>query len=157
MGSVKHAVLKLNKQDSGNRKFILIQCDEYDKKGNVLNICENITATRVKRVISGYGEGENQIESLGGGFDFLEIGDSIFKEDKNLNEEVGEAKIREYIYYTETKQHLEREQQEEHKYLLDTFNETGYYFYYEKDQLTTLSMNTLSIVTEKGYCSKKCV
>jgi adenine-specific DNA-methyltransferase len=149
-GTTAHAVLKLNQEDEGNRKFILIQCDEYDKKGEVVNICEKVTATRVKRVISGYGNGKNQVESLGGSFDYLEIGAPIFKEDKNLNEEVGEEKIREYIYYTETKQHLEREQSPEHKYLLDTYNETGYYFYYEKDRLTTLSLDTLNIVTEKA-------
>jgi adenine-specific DNA-methyltransferase len=149
-GTTAHAVLKLNKEDEGNRKFILIQCDEYDKKGEVVNICEKVTATRVKRVISGYGNGKNQVESLGGSFDYLEIGDPIFKDDKNLNEDVGEAKIREYIYYTETKQHLEREQSPEHKYLLDTYNETGYYFYYEKDRLTTLSLDTLNIVTERA-------
>ena len=32
-GTTGHAVLKLNNEDNGNGKFILIQVDEYDKKG----------------------------------------------------------------------------------------------------------------------------
>ena len=74
----------------------------------------------------------------------------MFDEDQNLNERIGEEKIREYIYYTETKRHLDRERTEAAKYLLDTYNATGYYFYYEKERLTTLSIDTLGIVTERA-------
>lgn len=140
-GTTAHAVLNLNKQDGGDRKFILIEMEDY---------AEEITAFRIKKVISGYGDTVNYKDGTGGKFDFYTLGSPIFKQDNNLNEDVGEHKIREYIYYTETKQHLEREQKEEHKYLLDTYNDTGYYFYYEKDQLTTLSLETLNIVTERA-------
>lgn len=44
-GTTAHAVLDLNKQDGGNRKFILIEMEDY---------AENITAERIKRVIKGY-------------------------------------------------------------------------------------------------------
>jgi adenine-specific DNA-methyltransferase len=147
-GTTGHAVLKLNNTDGGKRKFILIQCDEYDKKGNVVNICEEVTTKRIRKVITGYGKGSNSVEGLNGSFDYYEIGKPIFKQDENLNEEVGEKEIRNYIYYTETKTKLEREQTEEDKYLLDNYNETGYYFYYEKEQLTTLEIDTLNIVVE---------
>jgi len=196
-GSTAHAVLKLNKNDGGNRKFILVELENY---------AEEITALRVKKAVQGYeftGKKKNTLssysinvtnlkksdrileeleafkkddkysqvkieeengniaitgvenisgkfEGTGGKFDFYELGQPIFKEDKNLNEEVGEEKIREYIYYTETKQHLSRKREEEHKYLLDIFNDTGYYFYYEQDKLTSLDIETLNIVTEKS-------
>ena len=120
---------------------------------------ETITSERVKRVISlnhdlhdkndlkkNQENQENHSSDIG--FDFYELGLPIFKDDKNLNEEVGEEKIREYIYFTETKQYLQRERTEAHKYLLDTLHETGYYFYYEKDNLTVLNSETLNIVTE---------
>ena len=42
-GTTAHAVLNLNKQDGGNRKFILIEMEAY---------AETITAERVKRVIA---------------------------------------------------------------------------------------------------------
>ena len=48
-GTTAHAVLNLNKQDGGNRKFILIEMEDY---------AETITAERVKRVINGYGTTE---------------------------------------------------------------------------------------------------
>lgn len=136
-GTTAHAVINLNKNDGGSRKFILIEMEEY---------AETITAERVKRVMTESADKENIVSS----FDFYEIGAPIFNKDKYLNEEVGEQKIREYIYYTDTKQHLEREQTPEHKYLLDTYNNTGRYFYYERDQFTTLSMETLNIVTEQA-------
>lgn len=53
-GSTGHAVLALNKQDGGHRKFILVQCDEYDKKTQKnINIAHRVTAERVRRVIKG--------------------------------------------------------------------------------------------------------
>ena len=59
-GTTAHAVLKLNKEYGGNRKFILVEMENY---------VEMITAERVKRVIKGYGE----VKGLGGSFDFYEI------------------------------------------------------------------------------------
>ena len=44
-GTTGHAVLDLNKEDGGNRKFILIEMEDYAKE---------VTAERVKKVIEGY-------------------------------------------------------------------------------------------------------
>ena len=44
-GTTAHAVLALNKADGGNRRFVLIECEDY---------VDNITAERVRRVIKGY-------------------------------------------------------------------------------------------------------
>lgn len=140
-GTTAHAVLNLNKKDGGNRKFILVEMEDY---------AEDITAERVRRVMQGYGEGKNAVVGTGGAFDYYELGERMFDDEKNLNENIGEEQIREYIYYTETKQHLERARTEASKYLLDTYNATGYYFYYERDRLTTLGVDTLHIVTERA-------
>ena len=104
---------------------------------------DNCIKVIASRVADGF------VEGLGGNFDYYELGKPLFKEDNNLNEEVGEDKIRNYIYYTETKQPLTR-MRENGSYLLDTLNGTSYYFYYEKDRLTNLSLEDLSIVTEKA-------
>ena len=140
-GTTGHAVLNLNKLDGGNRKFILVEMEDY---------AQDITAERVKRVIKGYGEGNKKVEGTGGEFDYYELGERLFLEDNNLNEEVGQEKIREYIYYTETKEFLNRKRTKENYYLLDNYLNTGYYFYYEKDSLTTLSIDNLNIVTQKA-------
>ncbi|MDP3830878.1 MAG: site-specific DNA-methyltransferase, partial [Ignavibacteriaceae bacterium] len=97
-GTTAHAVLNTNKFDKGNRKFILVQVDETNKKGEFVNIAETITAERVKRVIKGYGE----TEGTKGSFDFYELGQPMFIEDGILNETVGIEKIRAYVWYTET-------------------------------------------------------
>ena len=140
-GTTAHAVLNLNKKDGGNRKFILVEMEDY---------AESITAERVRRVTQGYGEGAKAVEGTEGEFDFYELGEKLFKDDNHLNENIDDEKIREFIYYSETKEALTRERTEDAKYLPDTYNSTGYYFYYEKDKLTTLSYDTLYIVTEKA-------
>lgn len=140
-GTTAHAVLKLNKELKSNRKFILIEMESYS---------ESITAERVRRVITGYGQGNNTVQGLCGAFDYYELGEPLFKEDGNLNEKVGISKIREYIYYTEAHQYLTRQQDNDFPYLLDYLDGTGYFFYYEPDRLTTLSHDTLNIVPQKA-------
>lgn len=140
-GTTAHAVLNLNKQDGGNRKFILVEMEDY---------AESITAERVRRVMRGYGEGKNAVAGTGGAFDCYELGEPLFDKEGNLNENIEEERIREYIYYTETRQHLERKRSDKNKYLLDKYNETGYYFYYERSKLTALSIDTLDVITEEA-------
>ncbi len=54
-GTTAHAVLALNAKDGGKRRFILVQCDEYDKeKRELVDLCHTLTAERVRRVIRGY-------------------------------------------------------------------------------------------------------
>lgn len=83
-------------------------------------------------------------DGLGGGFDFMELGTPIFKDGtKMLNEDVGESELRRYVYYTETHQPLTQTRSEDYPYWLDDYQGVGYYFYYEADQPTTLSNETL--------------
>lgn len=144
-GTTGHAVLKAN-IDSGIRNFILIQMNEINKKGEEVNVCQTITAERIKRVIQGYSD----VEGIEGAFDYYVLGKPLFKKNGNLNEAVGEENIRNYIYYTETKLPLTKERTKDNWYLLDNLNQTGYYFYYEKDKLTTLDLESLSIVKTKA-------
>lgn len=141
-GTTAHAVLDLNK-DGGNRKFILIEMGDY---------ADSITAERVKRVIDGYGSGKQAVEGTGGDFTFYDLGQTLLLPDGNLNEEVDAARIREYIWYMETKTPL-TEATNENPYYLGTSNNTGYYFFYEKDRITTLGYEFLATIKEKseGY------
>lgn len=134
-GTTAHAVLNMNKADGGNRKFILIEMMDY---------AESITAERVKRVIDGYGEGKSAVEGTGGDFSYYELGEPLLIGD-NLNESVGAEKIREYVYFTETKQRLAPAKEDE-PYYLGTHIATGYYFYYEREQITTLDREFLHTV-----------
>ncbi len=93
---------------------------------------------------------DGAMPGLGGGFDFYELGESLFTDEDTLNEAVGEDRIREYIYFSETRQYLSRPQSKEYPYLLDYCDGTGYFFYYKPDELTTLSSETLKIVPTKA-------
>lgn len=137
-GTTAHAVLNMNKADGGNRKFILIEMCDY---------AETITAERVKRVIDGYGEKNKAVEGTGGGFKFYELGEKLLDGDY-LNENAGIDKIREYVYFTETKQHLTNS--EEEPYFLGAYLDTVYYFFYERDEVTTLDRTFLHMVKTKA-------
>ncbi len=116
---------------------------------------ETITAERVKRVINGYGNKEG----TGGIFDYYELGPALFNEDNEINELVGVEKLRQYIYYTETKgvpnSRFEGGVRRtgdviDNEYLLNKHNDTAYYFFYEQDSITTLNHEFLSTIKTKA-------
>lgn len=135
-GTTAHAVLNLNKQDGGNRKFILVEMMDY---------AETITAERVKRVIKGYGEGDQAVEGTGGDFSYYELGLPLFDETNNLNEDVGIEEIRKYVYYMETKDTIS-ENDTDNEFFLGQHNGTAYYFYYDRENITTLNREFLSSI-----------
>jgi adenine-specific DNA-methyltransferase len=55
-GSTAHAVLKRNAEDGGNRRFILVSNTEATEDEPEKNLCRDVCAKRVRRVIEGYGE-----------------------------------------------------------------------------------------------------
>ena len=69
-GTTAHAALALNKEDNGNRKFILIECEDY---------ADTTTAKRVRRVINGVpnASDESLREGLGGSFTYCTLGEPI--------------------------------------------------------------------------------
>lgn len=143
-GTTAHAVLNMNKADGGNRRFILVEMMDY---------ADSITAERIKRVIDGYGEGKKAVEGTGGSFSYYELGPVLLLPDGNLNEEVGAQKIREYVYYMETKEPLPTEQPKDEPYFMGLCHNTAYYFYYERERVTTLDHTFLATIQTKaeGY------
>jgi adenine-specific DNA-methyltransferase len=154
-GTTAHAVMNLNKQDGGNRKFILVEMEDY---------AETITAERVKRVAKGYGEGKKAVEGTGGSFDYYTLGEPLFvgENKEYLNEAVGTEKIREYIWYSETRTALpviarieERMTKQSNgnggePHYLGNKDQTAYYFFYEPQQVTTLDYDFLATIKTKA-------
>ncbi|MFH1903895.1 MAG: site-specific DNA-methyltransferase [Candidatus Omnitrophota bacterium] len=64
-GTTGHAVLELNKEDNGNRQFILCTNNE-DNNGNGTKIATDICYPRIKKVIKGYSMGGKKNTGLGG-------------------------------------------------------------------------------------------
>ena len=191
-GTTAHAVLNMNKQDGGNRKFILVEMEDY---------ADSITAERVRRVIKGYkadkkielyskemtvndlknasdfleeikcireerredfssfktefenntlklyGVAKGDEEGTGGDFNFYELGPEMIL-DGNLNEHQSVEKIRSYIYYTETGTPINKEKVKEskHEFFLGDFENTAYYLFYKKKEITTLDFDFLSTI-----------
>ena len=166
-GTTAHAVLNLNKADGGHRKFILVEMEDY---------AETITAERVRRVMNGYGNGKNAVEGTGGSFTFYELGETVFDENGYLNETIGIEKIREYIWYSETREPLISNEDSisneklaisnsgetqpiancrllisnSNSYLLGDNDGTSYYFYYEPKEITTLDKAFLNNITHRA-------
>ena len=69
-GTTAHAVLALNREDGGNRRFILVECEDY---------AATITAERVRRVIQGVPSARDAAlgAGLGGSFTYATLGDPI--------------------------------------------------------------------------------
>ena len=69
-GTTAHAVLAVNRADGGNRRFILVECEDY---------ADTITAERVRRVIGGVpgSGGATPRNGLGGSFTFATLGEPI--------------------------------------------------------------------------------
>ncbi len=134
-GTTGHAVLNLNKADRGNRKFILIEMEDY---------ASTITAERVKRVIDGYGEGSKAVPGTGGNFSYYKLGAALFDGENNLNEAVSLSDIRNYIWYSETRTPYQEPETKDSAYFLGSMEDTAYYFVYERESLTTLDFELLS-------------
>ena len=136
-GTTAHAVLNMNKADGGHRKFILVEMGDY------------ADTTTAERVINGCGKDKNAVGGTGGNFSYYELGERLLLPDGNLNESVGTDKIRDYIWYTETKKPAVN-QQNGSLYFLGENNHTAYYFYYEPDQMCVLDYAFLSTIPEKA-------
>ena len=69
-GTTAHAVLALNREDGGGRRFILVECEDY---------ADTITAERVRRAIAGVPDARDEAlrEGLGGSFTFCTLGDPV--------------------------------------------------------------------------------
>lgn len=138
-GTTGQAVLALNKKDGFNRRVILVEMMDY---------ADSITAERVKRVIQGYGSGKNAVTGTGGSFSYYELGETLMVGDV-LNENVSIDKIREYVYFTDTKSRLPEAHPDE-PYYMGVHVNSAYYFYYEKQAVTTLNREFLHTVKTKA-------
>ncbi|HNW87834.1 MAG TPA: site-specific DNA-methyltransferase [Candidatus Limiplasma sp.] len=134
-GTTAHAVLNLNKQDGGKRRFILVEMEDY---------AETTTAERVRRVMQGYGEGNSAVSGTGGDFTFYDLGEQLLIGDM-LNPHIATQRIREYVYFMETKTPM-RGDGEKEPYLLGVHRQAAYYFVFEPHSVTVLDDEMLSTI-----------
>jgi len=89
-GTTGHSVLNLNKEDDGNRRFILVEMDE--------NISRKVTAQRLTRAINGFGNNPG----LGGGFRYCTLGEPLFDETGNIRPSVSFTDLAAHVFFSET-------------------------------------------------------
>jgi len=78
-GTTGHAVLELNKEDGGNRQFILCTNNEN-------NICTDVCYPRIKKVIEGYKNSKEEwVEGLGGNLKYFKTDFVDYEEPTDKN------------------------------------------------------------------------
>ena len=97
-GTTGQAVLELNKEDGGNRKFVLVELER--------EISKNITAKRIKKVVEGY-EGAKFPEGTGGGFEYLDLNGMLYDYSGYVNPDAKYEDMAAYVYFTETQTYLD--------------------------------------------------
>ena len=71
-GTLAQAVAKLNAEDGGDRRFILVSSTEATVDQPDKNLCRDVCAERVRRVLGGYTNAKGEaVSGLGGGFAYL--------------------------------------------------------------------------------------
>ncbi len=71
-GTTAHAVQKLNQEDGGDRRFILVSNTEATDEAPDKNLCRDVCAERVRRVMRGYDNKKGEaVAGLGGDFAYL--------------------------------------------------------------------------------------
>jgi adenine-specific DNA-methyltransferase len=135
-GTTAQAALTINTQNKSNYRFILIEMMDY---------AETITAERVRRVMSGYGDDSKQVAGLGGSFDYYTIGEPIFGADDTLNEAVGIDAIRLYVAHSEGIPSENRTTQDNAytPHLIGLNSAMAWIFYYEPHKATCLDLDFL--------------
>ena len=95
-GTTAHAVLALNKEDGGNRRFVLIECEDY---------IDSVTAERVRRVIKGVPSAKDAAlkAGYGGTFSYFELGGALRRESILDGSRLPSyEKLASYIFFTAT-------------------------------------------------------
>lgn len=98
-GTTGHAVMQLNREDGGNRRFILVEMES--------EIARNITAKRLKKAIEGYTwKGQrgkvNKVDGLGGGFRFCTLDAPLFDASGQIRADVTFSELARHVFFTET-------------------------------------------------------
>ena len=100
-GTTAHAVLAQNREDGGNRRFILVECEDY---------ADSITAERVRRVIKGVPGAKDEAlkTGLGGSFSYFELGRPMRQESLLDGAHLPSwEKLASYIFFTATGQEFD--------------------------------------------------
>ena len=137
-GTTAHAVLELNKEDGGNRKFILVEMEDY---------ADTITAERVRRVIKGVKTAKSELlkKGTGGTFSYFQLGETIELESLLRGENLPSfTEFARYLFYTATGEEFkEKDINEITGFIGESQNHEVYLIY--KPDIEWLKRNALTL------------
>ncbi|MBW6534055.1 MAG: site-specific DNA-methyltransferase [Mariniphaga sp.] len=140
-GTTAHAVLDLNKEDGGNRKFILVEMEDY---------ADSITAERVRRVIKGVSGSKKFKEGTGGTFSYFELGPAIEMESILQGESLpAYGEIAKYLFYTATGEEFDPLRINEETNYIGASRDYEIYLFYKPD-LNYLKSTALTLEKAKA-------
>lgn len=130
-GSTAHAVLEMNKEDGGNRKFILVQIPEETGKDSAAykagyKTVQEITQARVKKVI--------ERDNLDTGFTYYRLGQQIDADGILTGDLPSYNDFAKYVYYLATgKNYPTKSKVDAKKYFVGKDESTAIFLVYEND------------------------
>lgn len=126
-GTTAQAVLALNKLDGGNRRFILVESEDY---------ADRITAERVRRVIHGVpkAKDENLRSGLGGTFSYFKLGKPLrlraILEGSTLPDYESLAR---YVFFTATGEEFDAKKTDKKTWFIGESRHHDVFLLYEPD------------------------
>lgn len=148
-GTTGHAILEMNKEDndSARRKFVLVQIphDSKAQENDGTNICQTITATRIRRAIRGYSYGrrmakgktlKERVDGLDGSFTYARVSEQpLLGEYRDLGERLPSYdNIAKYVFYTETSRQWEKAGADKETGKIGEHSGTSYYLLYKPNR-----------------------
>ncbi len=124
-GTTAHAVLAQNKADGGNRRFILVECEDY---------ADSITAERVRRVIEGVPSARDPAlkQGLGGAFSYFEVGRPMRQEFLLDGSHLPSwDKLAAYIFFTATGQEFDAAESDKSAWFVGSTSAYDVFLLYE--------------------------
>ena len=119
-----------------------------DAKGKYSSVKKPVMEDNHLKVVA-VNKAKDAVPGTGGDFTFYDLGEMLLLPNGNLNENVSADKIREYVYYMETKEALS-EGSNGNPYYMGASRGAAYYFYYEKEAITTLDYDFLATIPERA-------
>ena len=126
-GTTAHAVLALNKEDGGSRRFVLVECEDY---------VDTLTAERVRRVIKGVpgAKDKDLAAGLGGTFSYFKVGrpmrrESMFKPSRLP----GYEKLAGYVFFTATGEEFNPDHIDRQKWFIGASTVHDVFLIYDTD------------------------
>lgn len=115
-GTTAQAVMELNKEDGGNRKFVCVEM--------LPEIAENVTSKRAQRVID-----KLKIKDLEG-FKFVRLGEQMFSANGDINPKIGYADLARHVFFMATGTPLDSAKTEFDSPLVGVSNDVAIYLLY---------------------------